>query len=197
MFIRDLSDNDLCLSGIFRGTASIHCGSRFASGTRSFCHSFGQIVRTVRRSPSFSHDLNYPICSGSCFVQTCGSSCRGPNRDIYRPRGGDVLAYSTPSSARLDQEKRSSLGKTYESLITLCPCSFRLSILCSALGSAFPELAPVLMPWRSGLLVWSELLTCAPTHRFSILPALPARCQRLMSFPRSSGQLLLVADHAA
>ena len=60
MFIRDLSDNDLRLTGIFGGTASIHCGPRFASRNGAFRHSFGQIIPTVRRSPSFSHVQSLP-----------------------------------------------------------------------------------------------------------------------------------------
>ena len=125
--------------------------------------------------------VNYPICNGSCFVQTCGSSCRGLNRDIYRPRGGDVLAYSTPSSARLDQEKRSSLGKTYEPLVTLCPYSFRLrhSLL------SFRQRISRVSPRPDALALGITSLVRAPhmrsKHTASPSCALPARCQRLMA----------------
>jgi hypothetical protein len=60
VFIWDLSDNDLCLTSIFGGTASIHCGSRFPGRNGTFRHRFGQIIPTVRRSPSFSHAQSLP-----------------------------------------------------------------------------------------------------------------------------------------
>jgi hypothetical protein len=60
VFIWDLSDNDLCLTSIFGGTASINCGSRFPRRNGTFRHSFGQIIPTVRRSPSFSHAQSLP-----------------------------------------------------------------------------------------------------------------------------------------
>lgn len=60
VFIWDLSDNDLCLTSIFGGTARIHCGSRFPGRNGTFRHSFGQSIPTVRRSPSFSHAQSLP-----------------------------------------------------------------------------------------------------------------------------------------
>jgi|SRR5450755_1340130 len=59
VFIWDLSDNDLCLTSIFGGTPSIHCGSRFPGRNGTFGHSFGQIIPTFRRSPSFSHAQSF------------------------------------------------------------------------------------------------------------------------------------------
>src|ERR1035438_2293259 len=87
VFIWDFSDNNLCLTSIFGGTASIHCCSHFASRNGTFRHSFGQIIPTVRRSPRFSHAQSLPRLQ--LFILRSRRTARGTVSDDTDALGDD------------------------------------------------------------------------------------------------------------
>ena len=117
VFIRDLSDNDLCLTSIFGGTASIHCGSRFPGRNGTFRHSFGQIIPTVRRSPSFSHAQSLPslqlfmlrldvtVAEIDTTRQPGGLGLSRPATAVWQSRRGPSLRLKHP-------ERRRSISRT-------------------------------------------------------------------------------------
>jgi hypothetical protein len=103
VFIRDLSDNDLRLTGIFGGTASIHCGPRFAGRSGAFRHSFGQII------PPFPQLQSCPVITQFAIVHT--SLWRDHERQYGSTNSDDPDALTDDEVTRLAKAELEAIGR--------------------------------------------------------------------------------------